>query len=175
MIVQPGKPKKTTAAKAKGKAKAALKRPAASKSASLPQTDEVSLPSVSEAEAAAADDTGSDIVALPSDPEPAFEAGSPKPATGASAAAGAPPHAVITPGEVEPKSKKRKTGSEAKPKKEPKKQNKKSPGWLPLPADAKEKMAALKHSKCRSRGCPECRRRIGLVLNADETAWVYSN
>jgi len=108
-------------------------------------------------------------VTLPSQPEPAFEAGSPKAATGASASAGAPPHAVVAADPEPPKKKKQKkeekSATEAK---------KKQPGRLPLPPDAREKMAALKHYKCRFNGCPQCRSRIGLVLNEDETAWVYS-
>lgn len=173
--VHPGKQKKKgTAAKPQGRPKA-LKRPAAkSSAAAVADTESVSLPSATEAEMPAAEDE--DEVTLPSDTEPAFEAGRPKPATEASATAGAPPRAVVTaPAETEPsKPKKRKTEAKAKAEPRPKKEaKKKAPGWLPKPADAKEKMAALNHGKCRSRGCPECRRRIGLVLNSDETAWVY--
>jgi hypothetical protein len=50
---------------------------------------------------------------------------------------------------------------------------KKCPGWLPLPEGAREKIAELNHSKCRKKGCPDCRRKIGLVLNDDHTAWTW--
>ena len=49
----------------------------------------------------------------------------------------------------------------------------KAPGWLPLPDGARDKIQKLNHSKCRGRGCPACRKNIGLILNAEETAWVW--
>ena len=99
-----------------------------------------------------------DEVSLPSEAEEQpenFASVPPTEPTDASAIHGAPPGAVVPP--------------------LPSNGNKKrkAPGWLPLPEGAREKIAARKHSKCRSKGCPECRKKIGLILNADETAWIW--
>ena len=40
---------------------------------------------------------------------------------------------------------------------------------LPQPADVEHPSCG----KCRNKGCAVCRRKAGLVLNADRTAWVY--
>ena len=40
---------------------------------------------------------------------------------------------------------------------------------LPQPADVQLPSCG----KCRNRGCAVCRRKAGLVLNANRTAWVY--
>lgn len=95
-----------------------------------------------------------DIVSLPDTPQDDFEAVPAVEATPASGAHGAPPGVVVP-------------ALPANPKK------RKAPGWLPLPAGAREKMAALKHSKCRSKGCPDCRKKIGLILNTEETEWIW--
>eukprot|EP00435_Cladocopium_sp_Y103_P008496 s6158_g2.t1 len=139
--------KRTAAAKSSCR----MKRPAAAAATSsahelIHNEDQIELPTDTEA-------ASSQI--LPEDAEPLFAAGMFREPTNASAAAGAPLHAVIEP---EPKKRQRRRGH----------------GWLPMPADAREKMKALGHSKCRSNGCPQCRQRIGLVLNEDESAWVYS-
>ena len=106
-----------------------------------------------------------DHVSLPS-PDAAEDnflpANGPKPPTASSAAAGAPPRTA-----VEVPQPKAKQAAAAKPKR------RKAVGWLPLPEGAREKIAELNHSKCRSRGCPDCRKRVGLILNEDESAWIW--
>eukprot|EP00435_Cladocopium_sp_Y103_P074937 s296_g52.t1 len=121
-----------------------------------------------------------DNVSLPSpvleDPEEFQAAESLQPATACSAAAGAPPRTVV---EAPPKAIPR-VGPEAAPKPKAKckstakaakaaaKSNvkRKAPGWLPLPDGAREKMQKLNHSKCRGKGCPACRKNIGLAAFA---------
>ena len=51
---------------------------------------------------------------------------------------------------------------------------------LPFPDGAIEALNELKlkgHTKCRSSkfGCAECRKKVGLVLNEDETAWQWKS
>ena len=110
------------------------------------------------AAASAAAEEDEDRVSLPSatgEQQEQFEAVPAVEPTSASAAHGAPAGAVVEPA-PRPGNKKRKAH-----------------GWLPLPEGAREKIAARKHSKCRSKGCPDCRKKIGLILNADETAWIW--
>ena len=90
-------------------------------------------------------------VSLPSGEEE-FVAAEALPATSSSAAQGAPARAVVAP--PPPKAK--------------------HLGRLPLPPGAREEIEKLGHSKCRRKGCPSCRQKVGLVLNADETAWVWA-
>jgi hypothetical protein len=127
-----------------------------------------------------------DHISLPSPGlEEEFQpAAEPRPATVSSAALGAPPRtAVEAPvpkaagAKPTAKSKakaKAKANGQAKGTAKAKAGNKKKcPGWLPLPEGAREKIAELNHSKCRKKGCPDCRRKIGLVLNDDHTAWTW--
>ena len=133
-----------------------------------------------------------DNVSLPSpdsqSPKEFQAADSLQPATAGSAAAGAPPRTVVeappkTASKCKPKTAaaakcKPKVKAKCKPKVKAKAAAKpalkrKAPGWLPLPDGAREKMQKLNHSKCRGKGCPACRQKIGLILNAEETAWVW--
>lgn len=92
-----------------------------------------------------------------------------KPATAASASGGAPPKAVVeftTPAVAKSK-------ATAKSGSKPKARPKKAVGWLPLPPGAREAYAERNHSKCRGTGCPDCRKKVGLILNEDESAWIW--
>ena len=46
-------------------------------------------------------------------------------------------------------------------------------GKLPMPDDAKDYLGCAK-CKYTYIGCATCRRKVGLVLNADETAWTWA-
>ena len=96
-------------------------------------------------------------VSLPSaeeSEEPGFVPAAPVHPTGSSAGLGAPHHAVVEP---------------------PAPAKRRALGWLPMPEGARDKISTLQHSKCRAKGCPDCRKKIGLVLNHDQSAWVWSS
>lgn len=138
-------------------ARKGLKRPAAASNMVAPADE---LPTIAAAvrEGGAADDV-SDHVSLPSPstPEASFTpADAPKPPTAYSASAGAPPRTAVAAPEVAAQAKARK-----------------HLGRLPFPEGAREKIHNLGHSKCRSRGCPDCRQRVGLILNENQSAWIW--
>ena len=154
---------------AKAIAKKGMKRPASAAEVREPETAATAAAEVPLAESSGG--ASPYHVSLPSPDHTESDlqpADGPKPPTASSAAAGAPPRTAVEVPKPEPKSKKKEKTAKTKQAKKPK-----HLGRLPMPPDARDKIKALGHSKCRQKGCPDCRVKVGLILNEDETAWIW--
>ncbi|CAJ1370296.1 unnamed protein product [Effrenium voratum] len=164
---------KTGASKAAAKKSKAMKRPAAARSpepvAGKRKAAEAAGSPPCGASANASDPPQpegceADAVSLPSPGSGEeglhFNSALPAKPTASSATVGAPRGAVeAVPTDERPAAKE--------------KPRKRQLGKLPMPDDAKDYLGCTK-CKYSNIGCATCRRKVGLVLNADETAWTWA-